>query len=149
MVDENWVHAPPTKNCSNLDYDNFLLLSNDQNDCKWFCPTCIFACLPDSNLELLEEQLSITENLTLQLDDETRKFINSCQNLITQNSDDDDDADIDNIFTIINSKYYDLSSINKLKTDLSSLGILHTNFASLYKYHDELELLSIYPFINP
>ena len=44
----------------------------------------------------------------------------------------------DNIFTRINSKYYDLPDINNLSNE-SSLGILHTNLASLYKYHDDLE----------
>ena len=69
-----------------------------------------------------------------------KKFITSCQNLIIHNSEDATDVNED-IFTNINSRYYDLFSINKLKTDLSSLGILHTNLASIYKYHDDLELI--------
>ena len=49
----------------------------------------------------------------------------------------EDDENEDNIFTCINSKYYDLPDINNLSNE-SSLGILHTNLASLYKYHDDL-----------
>ena len=56
------------------------------------------------------------------------------QNLIYNN---DDDENEDNIFTRINSKYYDIPDINNLSNE-SSLGILHTNLASLYKYHDDL-----------
>ena len=117
-----------------------MYLSDEINNCKWYCQACIFACLPDSELELLAEQANISENVNLQLDEDTLNFITSCQNLIIHNSNDDSD-DNDNIFDNINSRYYDFSSINKLKTDLSSLGILHTNLASIYKYHDDLELI--------
>ena len=48
------------------------------------------------------------------------------------------DDNEDNIFTHVNSKYYDLPDINNLSI-ASSLGIIHANLASLYKYHDDIE----------
>jgi len=78
--------------------------------------------------------------VNLHVDDDMQNFITSCQNLIFDNSDEGDNNN-DYIFTNINSRYYDLHNINKIKNELSALGILHTNLASIYKYHDDLELI--------
>ena len=86
-------------------------------------------------MDLSVDQVKTSENIKLQPDESFKKFIRACQNLIYNN---DDDENKDNIFTCINSKYYDLPGINNLSNE-SSLGILHTNLASLYKYHDDLE----------
>ena len=86
-------------------------------------------------MDLSIDQVKTSENIKLQPDESFKKFISACQNLIYNN---DDDENEDNIFTRINSKYYDLPDINNLSNE-SSLGILHTNLASLYKYHDDPE----------
>ena len=132
---KNWIHAPPTKNCSNLSYDKFLYFINPNNRSGWYCPICIFSQLPDINLDLSVDQVKTSVNIKLQPDESFKKFINACQNIIYNN---DDDENEDNIFTHVNSKYYDLPDINNLSIE-SSLGIIHTNLASLYKYHDDLE----------
>ena len=89
---------------------------------------CIFSQLPDINLDLSVDQVKISENIKLQPDENFKKFISTCQNLIYNNDDDENQA---NIFIHINSKYHDLPDINNLSNE-SSLGILHTNLASLY-----------------
>ena len=109
------------------------------NKLSWYCPRCIFSQLPDINLGLSVDQVKTSENIKLQPDESFKKFISACQNLIYNN---DDDENEDNIFTRINSKYYDLPDINNLSNE-SSLGILHTNLASLYKYHDLEQILSL------
>ena len=91
------------------------------------------------NLDLSVDQVKTSENIKLQPDESFKKFISACQNLIYNN---DNDENEDNIFTRINSKYYDLPDINNLSNE-SSLGILHTNLASLYKYHDLEQILSL------
>ena len=90
---------------------------------------------PDINLNLSVDQVKNSLHIKLQPDESFKKFINACQNIIYNN---DDDENEDNIFTHVNSKYYDLSDINNLSIE-SSLGIILTNLASLYKYHDDLE----------
>ena len=40
---------------------------------------------------------------------------------------------------VINSNYYDLRELKKLKIDPSTLGIMHTNITSLNAHHEELE----------
>ena len=48
---------------------------------------------------------------------------------------------------VINSNYYDLQELSKLKNDPSNLGIMHTNIASLNTHHDELKrILSLIKF---
>jgi len=113
--------------------------SDPQNQGDWFCPICVFSNLPDSAKELTDEINNISENVKLECDENLKNFITSCQNFIFHNDEETEDDDI--ILNNINSKYYDLQEINKLKSDSSSLGILHTNLASLYKYHDDLELV--------
>jgi len=135
---QNWIHAPPKK-CSNLDYNEFLYYTRAPNESQWYCPICLFSHLPDASLELSDEFLNISENAKTVCDENLKHFINSCQNkLLDINLNFEDD---ENTFTNINSKYYDLHEIKKLKNDLTSLGILHTNLASIYKYHDDLELI--------
>ena len=86
-------------------------------------------------MELLAEELKISGNVNLQSDESLQNFITLCQNFIIDNL--EDEKDDDNIFTNINSKYYDLHEISKLKTDSSLLRILHTNLAFIYKYHEK------------
>ena len=134
---EKWIHAPHIKNCSNLSYDKFLAFTDTNNKSAWYCPICIFSQLPDQNLDLSVDQVITSDNIKLLPDENFKKFINSCQNIILH--DEDEDENEDNIFTHINSMYYGLHDINNLNNDSSSLGILHTNLVSLNKYHDDLE----------
>ena len=54
------------------------------------------------------------------------------------NSDNDENNDL---FNLINSKYYHIHQFNKIKPDKSSsIGIIHTNLASMYLHHDDLVL---------
>ena len=111
--------------------------TDTNNKSAWYCPICIFSQLPDKNLDLSVDQVITSDNIKLLPDENFKKFINSCQNIILH--DEDEDENEDNIFTHINSMYYGLHDINNLNNDSSSLGILHTNLASLNKYHDDLE----------
>ena len=109
-----------------LSCDTFLDYTDQNNKSTWLCPTCIFSQLPDINLDLSVDQVKTSDNIKLRPD----------ENIMYT---DDDDGHEDNIYTHINSKYYDLHDINNLSNESSSLGILHTNLASLEKYHDDLE----------
>ena len=85
--------------------------------------------------------MSSNTSLILHTEETFSKFIDSCHN-ITINIDGDDN---DTLFHSINSKYYDLHELIKIKPDPSSIGILHTYLASIYKYHDDLvDTLSLY-----
>ena len=94
------VHAPPNKNCSNLSYDKFLEFTDTNNKSAWYCPMCIFSQLPDKNLDLTVDQVKTSENIKLQPDENFKKFINSCQNIILH--DNDEDENDDNILSNIN-----------------------------------------------
>ena len=60
---------------------------------------CIFSQLPDKNLDLTVDQVKTSENIKLQPDENFKKFINSCQNIILH--DNDEDENDDNILTDI------------------------------------------------
>ena len=62
---------------------------------------CIFSQLPDKNLDLTVDQVKTSGNIKLQPDENFKKFINSCQNIILHNNDEDENDD--NILTNINS----------------------------------------------
>ena len=48
---------------------------------------------------------------------------------------------MNDLFNLINYKYYHIHQFNKIKLDKSlSIGILHINLASIYKHHDDLLL---------
>ena len=71
-----------------------------------------------------------------------KKFIKTCENIKFSIDPEEDENVTDDILfnNVIDSNYYDLQELNKLKIDPSTLGIMHTNIASLNAHHDELEL---------
>ena len=132
---KKWVHAPPMKNCSLLDYETFISLTSSDNNIKWFCPNCDanllpFSILNDTELflDLNDELNTASPELILFPDESFNNFIHSCENLNFNsilNSDNDENNDL---FNLINSKYYHIHQFNKIKPDKSSsIGILHTN----------------------
>ena len=131
------------KKCSLLNYDDYIELSKVGNNAQWYCPKYLSAFLPFAGLNDISydlelagiHKMSSNTSLILHTEETFSTFIGSCHN-ITINDDDVDDNDT--LFHSINSKYYDLHELIKIKPDPSSIGILHTNLASIYKYHDDL-----------
>ena len=144
---KNWVHAPPMKNCSLLDYETFISLTNSDNTIEWFCSNCDANLLPFSKLndteiflELNNELDTASPELILIPDESFNDFIHSCEKL-NFNSILNSDNDNNDLFNLIDSKYYHIHQFNKIKPDKSSsIGILHTNLASIYLHHDDLLL---------
>ena len=66
------------------------------------------------------------------------RFVEACDNINFQITEDNEDISDNDLFNSVNSKYYDLPELNQLRPSPSSLGILHTNLASLNKYHEDL-----------
>ena len=72
-----------------------------------------------------------------------KKLIKTCENIKFSIDPDEDENVTDDILfnNVMNSNYYDLRQLNKLKFDPSNLGIMHTNIPSLNAHHDELEII--------
>ena len=60
---KNWVHAPPMKNCSLLDYETFFSLTTSDNTIEWFCLNCDANLLPFSKLNDTEIFLELNNEL--------------------------------------------------------------------------------------
>ena len=84
-----------------------------------------------------------TDKIKIYGDLRFKNFIKTCENIKFSIDSNEDEIVTDDILfnNVINSNYYDLQELNKLKIDPSTFGIMHTNIASLNAHHDELELI--------
>ena len=84
-----------------------------------------------------------TDKIKIYGDLRFKNFIKTCENIKFSVDSNEDEIVTDDILfnNVINSNYYDLQELNKIKIDPSTLGIMHTNIASLNAHRDELELI--------
>ena len=123
-------------------------MSKVHSDDKWCCSKCILEKLPfhnTNNNELILVNLGAdsTINNTLSLiPNSDNDFISECQKISINSEIPLLDQD-DNFYTQINSQYYNISEINKIKHNKeASFNLIHTNLASIAKHHDNLQLTS-------
>ena len=121
-----WIHAVK---CSKLTHTEFNILSNNNND--WFCQLCTSLMLPfntiDGNEIYLLNNTQVNPDLDMTINDdvniipkiELKKFINECK-LLKFDFSNSLDKDNERFPCPINSNYYDISDLNKLKLNSSS-----------------------------
>ena len=118
------------------------LVVNSQTEHKWFCSSCIAKTLPFHNVDNTDLFLG---NLGIDLSITSRSsndFVNEYQNLSNlSNSENILQDEEDELYTQINSQYYDISELNQISHNHNlSFKLLHTNLASISKHCDDLQL---------
>ena len=111
---------------------------------KWICPSCTskeasFNATNNDDLYCLHNTDSIS-TLNVLPDGNNDTFINKCNNISLNQSENESDEEEDELLNNINSKYYNIQHINTdIKYDQNSaFALCHTNIASISKHIDEL-----------
>lgn len=141
----SWIHHGNKKNCSGITDTEFALHENDHT-LKWECDHCIakvsstnFINLPfNENCEVFYFENETTNIFNSALRNHS-EFINQCANLDDPNFNVREHVD-ENVLTTINSRYYKVEEIKKIKPTNSSFSVAHLNISSLDKHIDDLRL---------
>ena len=136
------VHGPSEKKyCSLISIDEYNDLEYSGRLKNWICPFCVAGEFPFSSLYDNEFNIQFQPNIknpAILPDSNTQVFIDNC-NKINMNTLEKTSDDYSNIFDGINSKYYGIHELNKIKVKSdTSLSMCHLNIASLNKHFDDL-----------
>ena len=142
------IHGPSgKKSCSLLTIEEYNNLNVSDRLTEWICPYCTANELPFHSLDdgqfKVQFQPFITNPIIFPNSD-VQLFINKC-NSIDYTDDRSSEAmsndELDDIYNKINSKYYGIHEINKIKINsAASLNLGHVNIASLSKHFEDLHL---------
>ena len=139
---KNLIHGPSEKkSCSLINIEEYNELNHSGKLHNWTCPRCSAEELPFSRLCNNEFNIIFQSNIknsAILPDSNTQSFIDNC-NEININTIEDTTDDLSNIFDSINSKYYGIHDLNKIKVKSdTALSMCHLNIASLNKHFDDL-----------
>ena len=144
-----WVHHKNKSNCSGLTDKEFSVHLNEKNKI-WLCDNCVhsknfeilthlpFFGLPDDSVDT--EIPPISSNASTSVATKYKEFLSQCSYIETSSTVQfNGDDHTDDVYSTINSKYYDIDEFNSLKVDTqSSFSACHVNIASLDKHIDDL-----------
>ena len=136
------IHGPSgRKNCSLLSIEDLSSIMNSGENHNWTCPNCTadefpFYSLSDNDFRI--QFLPHITNPNIFPDPNIRLFVDNCAKVISHDNEFSSD-DLDNIYSDISSKYYDVHDMNRLKLNSNgALNLCHLNIASLSKHFDDL-----------
>ena len=130
-----WIH----KSCEGMTDAEYQRLDEEDDDIPWSCIICLIKLNAEifpfgllSKLELLDLYgVDLPSHLKTLPSFETRSKLINLPNL--------EDFDIDeNVVNAVNSKYYNIHELNKIKMINKNFSVFHTNIRSLSKHIDAL-----------
>ena len=139
-----WIHHGNRLNCSGLTDCEFSLHLNDSS--KFFeCDNCIsgdtlktFSHLPQFDLPTFDSNNPV--NIFTSAKVNHKEFISNCSRI--EDFLNISDHVVDDVLSVVNSKYYGVDEFNSLKFDVpSSFKLCHVNIASLDCHIDDLRLV--------
>ena len=143
-----WVHHKNKTNCSGLTDKEFSVHLNEEYKI-WLCDNCVhsknfeilthlpFFGLPDDYF--VTGNPPINSNASNSVATRYKEFLSQCSQFETSIVQFNGDDHTDDVYSTVNSKYYDIDEFNSLKIDThSSFSVCHVNIASLDKHIDDL-----------
>ena len=142
-----WIH----KSCEGMTDAEYQRLDEEDDDIPWSCIICLIKLNAEifpfgllSKLELLDLYgVDLPSHLKTLPSFETRSKVINLPNL--------EDFDIDeNVVNAVNSKYYNIHELNKIKMINENFSVFHINIRSLSKHIDALHTqlnISIWPIV--